>query len=247
MLETIDGVVPNIRYFLKQLQRYKLLTHFLDGMIVDEVLSKTPLITEEERTAALRAFLEQQELTTVDSLKNWLRGQGMTREDLETLALRSLRIEKFKESKFGAQVEGYFLKRKATFDQVLYSLIRVKERGVAQELYFRVLEGEKSFGELASQYSAGPEAYTQGLVGPVPLGNTHPAIAQLLSRMQQQERQLWPPTQIEDWFIILRLEKFFPARLDESMRRQLLNKLFRQWLKEQREQLLTRLELTNAC
>ena len=46
---------------------------------------------------------------------------------------------------------------------MVYSLIRSKDPGVAQELYFRIQEGENTFSELARQYSQGSEAQTGGL------------------------------------------------------------------------------------
>jgi len=48
-------------------------------------------------------------------------------------------------------------------------VIRTKDPGVAQELYFRIQAGEQSFAEVAREYSQGPEAYTCGLLGPVEL------------------------------------------------------------------------------
>lgn len=48
-----------------------------------------------------------------------------------------------------------------------------------------------------------------------------------------QPGQLWPPTRIEDWWVIVRLEKFMPAQLDEAMRRRLLEELFLAWLQEE--------------
>lgn len=45
-----------------------------------------------------------------------------------------------------------------------------------------------------------------------------------------------PPTRIGEWYVIVRLEKFIPAQMDESMRRRLLTECFNNWLKEQLDQ-----------
>ena len=111
----------------------------------------------------------------------------------------------------------------------MYSLIRVKDPYLAQELYFRVQEGEQSFSEIAREYSEGPEAETGGLLGPVDLGVPHPALAKMLLRSKPGE--LLPPSRLGDWVVVVRLEKYMPAQLDEVMRKRLLNELFDRWVK----------------
>jgi parvulin-like peptidyl-prolyl isomerase len=119
---------------------------------------------------------------------------------------------------------------------VIYSLIRTQEPGIAQELYFRIQEGEQSFADLAREYSQGSEAQTGGLIGPVELSVPHPVLAQMLRL--SQPGQLCPPTRLGEWFLIVRLEKFIPAQLDASMRQRLLNECFNTWLSEQLNQQL---------
>jgi hypothetical protein len=55
-----------------------------------------------------------------------------------------------------------------------------------------------------------------------------------------QPNQLWHPTRIEEWTVIVRLEKLIPAVLDEPMRQKLLDNLFQTWLSEQVKQEMDR-------
>jgi hypothetical protein len=48
-----------------------------------------------------------------------------------------------------------------------------------------------------------------------------------------QPGQLWSPIQLGEWFVILRLEKFIPAVLNDVMRQQLLNGLFEGWIQQE--------------
>jgi parvulin-like peptidyl-prolyl isomerase len=105
---------------------------------------------------------------------------------------------------------------------------------VAQELFFRIQAGEQSFSECAREYSQGQEAQTGGLIGPAPISQAHPVIAQKLAT--SQPGVLLPPMKLENWVVILRLEKLIPAQLDDAMRAMLLNHLFEQWLAEQLQQ-----------
>ena len=216
---------------------YRMLPELLREILVDEAIAQwektleEPVLTEEERTAARNQFLAQNQINSEEVYRVWLSRHRMTAPQFEALALRHARQEKFKEATWGPKIESYFLSRKSSFDKVIYSLIRTQDVGIAQELYFRVQDDHQSFAELARTYSQGPEAQTDGLIGPVELSVPHATLAQMLS--VSQPGQLWPPTRIGEWMVIVRLERFIPAQMDEAMRQRLLNELSSLWIEEQ--------------
>jgi parvulin-like peptidyl-prolyl isomerase len=212
------------------LKRYQLMPHFLRGLIIDSAIADVTC-SEEEKANALEQFLAQYQITTPETKEAWLKSQDLTQEELEEIAARPLAIEKFKQATWSNKLERYFLTRKSSLDRVVYSLMRTKNYNLAQELYYRVLEGEESFAEVASKYSEGPEAKTGGQLGPVPLSQPHPAISKILS--VSQPGQLWSPRSLAEWTVIVRLEQFLPAQLDEQMRQALINELFENWLREE--------------
>lgn len=216
------------------LTRYQLMPQFMRGRVIDQAIAQISC-TEAERQTAIAQYLQQHQLTSPKAREAWLHNQGISLEQMEELAIRPLLLNKFKLATWGHKTAAYFLAHKQSFDRVIYSMLRTKDRGMAQEIYFRIKEGEQSFSELARQYSQGPEMHTGGVLGPMPLSKPHPAIAKVLSI--SQPGQLWGPLRLEDWFVIIRLEKFFPAKLDESMRDRLVNELFETWLQEQLHQL----------
>lgn len=219
------------------LSGYGMLPNLVQELIVDQAIAqweatlKEPAIGEEEAQAARNQFLAQQRIDSEEAFSAWLTRHAMTPQQFELLALRSLRLEKFKVATWGPKLESYFLSRKASLDKVIYSLIRTKDVGIAQELYFRIQDGEQTFAELARQYSQGQEAQTDGLIGPVELSVPHPTLAKMLS--VSQPGQLWPPTRISDWMVIVRLERYIPVQMDDNTRQRLLNELFNTWLNEQ--------------
>jgi len=218
---------------LALLSRYQLMPQLVKNIILDQAIADISC-TQQERQAAIEAFIAQLQITDTNSQQAWLRRHGMTSEQMADLAVRPVLLEKFKTAMWSSKVDSYFLTRKQSLDQVVYSLIRTKDLGLAQEIYFRILEGEQSFAELAREYSQGVEAKTSGLLGPVALSQPHPAISKLLS--VSQPGQLWSPRPLAEWFVVIRLEKLIPAQLDKSMRRRLQDELFEQWLGEQMEQ-----------
>ncbi|AFZ29671.1 hypothetical protein Glo7428_1098 [Gloeocapsa sp. PCC 7428] len=187
--------------------------------------------TPEEMTNACQQFYQQHQLDSVTKQQAWLEHYGITQAQLVAMATRELKIEKFKQLTWGSKLESYFLERKGQLDRVICSLIRVQDRGLAEEIYFRIHEKEQSFIELAKQFSVGLEAHTGGIVGPVELGTLHPQLARTLK--VNRPGQVLRPILLGEWIFIVRLEKFIPAQLDEIMRRKLLQELFTAWLQEQ--------------
>lgn len=220
---------------LPLLAGYQMLPQLLRELVIDQAIASIEC-PPEEATAAREAFYAEQGITE-ENRSAWLAHQGMSAEQLDALTTRSLRIERYKEATWGPKLESYFLNRKGKLDKVIYSLIRVKDLGLAQEIYFRILEGEQTFAELARDYSQGPEAQTDGLIGPVELSVPHPTLSQMLTI--SQPGQLLPPTRIGEWTVVVRLERFIPAQLDDAMRRRLLNEFFNSWVQEQLAQVMS--------
>ena len=212
------------------LSQYQMLPKLKQELVIEEAIAPFTCTLEEE-TKCHEEFCQQHQLTSETVRQNWLQQQVLTEAQFLELATRRLRIEKFQQATWGNRLESYFRQRKQQLDQVIYSLIRVRDADLARELYFRLLEDEQPFAELARQYSEGTETSTGGLIGPVPLSSPHPKLAQILTI--NEPGQLSPPTRVGEWWIIVRLEKLLPAKLDEPMKQKLLNELFSTWLQEQ--------------
>ena len=200
---------------------YRLLFELVREAILDQAVSGVRCSQDEENKVKvkLQQLLELDYSTPLPDL---------TQEFL----VRQLRIEKFKEQTWGeGEIKKFFKERQSEFDRVVYSLIRTKDEGVARELYFRLVEGEQTFSQLAEEYSQGPEAKTGGRVGPIPLSLPHPTIAQQLLR--SSVGQLHPPIKIDNWLVIIRLEKIVPGVLDSKLKQRLIDELYEQWLSKQ--------------
>jgi parvulin-like peptidyl-prolyl isomerase len=219
--------------FYPLLAQYQLLPRLAREMIVDEAIADIDC-TPQEQEQALAQFYQQAQITNEEQLQAWLTQAGMTQEQINKFVTREIKLEKFKQNKWTHQLESYFLECKGQLDRVVYSLIRTKEAGIAQELYFRIQEGESQFADLAREFSEGGEAQTGGLIGPVELNVPHPRIVQLLTTLPAG--QLSPPTMIGEWWIILRLEKYLASQLDDTLRQRLRNDLFQKWLSNQLQQ-----------
>jgi parvulin-like peptidyl-prolyl isomerase len=215
---------------LPLLADYQIMPLLIKEIIIDQAIAQVEC-TPPEAKLACEHLAQQYQLTSEVALEQWLQQTGTSQEKFEATAIRQYKLEKFKEITWGADLDTFFFQNKSKLNRVVYSLIRTTDIGIAQEIYFRIQEGEQTFAELAREYSQGPEAETDGLIGPVELQTIHPILGQLLSTSQPQ--QLLPPVQIGDLFIVVRLEKSLPAKLDRSLRQRLMNERFNHWLQGQ--------------
>lgn len=203
-----------------ELARWGLLEQVERERCLDELLRDCPL-PEPERLLLLRQNLERQlGLQELEPRQAWLAHFGLVDRDLDLMAARSWQWLKWCRERWGADLQTIFLKRKAEFDRVTYSMLRLLDGELASELHLQIKEGEASFSKLASQFSGGPEKLTGGLLGPVPLSQLHPALAKLLQ--VSQPGQIWPPKQLEGWWVVVRLEILQAATLDPPLQERLL-------------------------
>ena len=219
------------------LKQYALLPQLQRELIIDRSLADV-VCSQEEVFSAYKAFYHKYQINSDEDRTQWLERNHFTLDQFEYLVLRTIKLDRFKQNNFNNRVDSYFLQRKAQLDRATYSLLRVKDPHLAQELFFRIQDGEANFTDLVKQYSGGQEAEIGGLVGPHDMTVPHPDLARKIRSLKAG--QLAPPVQIADWFVIVRLEKYLPAQLDKDMRGRLIGELYEQWLQGQLNQLVAK-------
>jgi len=203
--------------------------------LLDEVVQAVALPAQEEQELVAR-YLEAEGAGDDRGRLSLLAAKGFSEDDLRYFATKGRRLQFFRQRCHAEDVEIRFLERKLDLDQVTYSLIRVEEQELAEELYHQLRGGEADFPELARQYSRGQERFTRGLVGPAPLSRAHP---ELVNRLRSGEPgQLWEPFELPDVWVVLRLEQVFPAELDDAMADRMMAESFDRWFAERVRQLM---------
>jgi parvulin-like peptidyl-prolyl isomerase len=220
---------------LSLITKHRLVPQLAREIVITEAIQQQS-ISEAEHLTACNNFYQQQQLQSEQDLEQWLQRQRLARTDLTDLINRELQLHKFKTTKWTNQIESYFCQRKSQIDQVVFSMIRVQDLDMAEEIYFRLIAKESSFVELAPLYSAGMEANTKGINGPVELGKIDPALAYIL--VSAPVAEVLAPIKIGDWWVIMQLEKIIAAQLDEQMLQQLTEELFNQWVATEVQKLL---------
>jgi len=214
---------------LALLRRHNLLTPLVRAEVIAEAVEGIA-IEPAQATELLEAYRERNQLQDPQQLHEHLRQISFSEQDLQWQLELSLRIQAFSQREFGQKAEARFLARKEQLDRVVYSLLRVRDPLLAQELYLRIVGREANFADLAAQYAEGPERDTKGIVGPVPLTQAHPALAERLRT--NRPGQLIEPFQISEWWLVTRLERYEPARFNEAVAEQMASELFQEWIQE---------------
>ena len=225
MMSGGHGVVSS-----EQLARWGLLHRVQREACIDQLISEVEQPDSNQLKTLQEQWLQAHEITNEQALQNWLQKQGLNQQIWTELISRPWRWNQWCQVHFKDQLTTYYLKRKPLLDQVSYSLLRVKDKALATELYLRIKEGEATFEQLASEYSAGPERNSGGQLGPVPMQQPHPVLARLLQ--VSSPGQLWSPKQLENWWIVVRLNQLHTTELDSNTAQQLALELGEQHLEQ---------------
>ena len=239
-----DVHLPNLEVlnkdFINLLERNKLLNvlvkkELLSKILIDVIIDKKLLDSIKE------SLLKRENLKNEIEFEEWLNKTGSNIKNFEQQTITTLKLNKYCLDNFSRKTESYFLRKQDELDYATYSLIRVDDFCLANELLMRINDGEVSFEEIASEYSTGPEKTTKGLIGPLPVAQGHPTIRNLIRMSQIGEPT--EPIKVGNSYIIFQLESLKKSILDDQMKLELSKQLFDKWLDEQVHLLVDSLKL----
>jgi parvulin-like peptidyl-prolyl isomerase len=117
------------------------------------------------------------------------------------------------------------------YKRVALSQILVGDLIEARKVTYAIREENASFCALALEYSKGKQSKEKGgFVGVRFLSELLPEIAQAIS--EAKEGEVIEPIQTRLGYHIIKIEKWFPIELSESVREEILEFLFQAWLRE---------------
>jgi hypothetical protein len=153
--------------------------------------------------------------------------EGMNSTQLSSITERELKLQKFKQGKWGDLVEAYFNNQKSGLARIVISILQVADVSLAQELFFRIESGEASFAEIAIDYSQGKYAENGGISAPLLLRELSPPIDDIITQLQLG--QLSFLFEIDGYYTLFRLDELLPAELDNQTEILLIDELFTTW------------------
>ena len=226
----MEELKNKIKNFIKNIDP-KLLDIIKRGNIFPDFL-RIYIIYEITNTIFLKDGLSEGELRnhfitnrlTKNDLNNILIKNGLREEDYHEQVLMEFKKYIFSENRFKNELEKYFIKRKENLDIYTFNIIRLKNKDLAHELFFRLEEGESDFETLAKQHAVYSDLYPEGIYGPVTIKGIHPTIKEKL--ICSSEKELLQPFQADDWWIIIKVIEKKEAQLNHETRKILMSEMF---------------------
>ena len=208
---------------LKFLIENNLFKSFIKSILVAKMISEVE-ISDELKTQAFQNFMLSNKIKNENDLKKFLEISYITQSELEKDVIKQAKVIEFAKRKYNNKANTRFLARRKDMEMVVYSLIRTSSHELAKEIYFKIESEEESLEELAIKYSEGNEKYSRGIIGPVPITQGHPNLANKLRVMQKGE--LSEPFLLDKWWCVMRLEKLINPSFNEIVKSQMCKEIF---------------------
>ena len=220
------------------LDQFNLLKPLVEQMVTSEAIAGIVVSAEQLQDARL-SLLKQQGFDGMEQWEELLRALGCSEDEVVERLRDNIRRHSLIRERYEGKAEMRFLERKNDLDQVVYSLLRLKNRFLAQELYLQIESGESNFADLAKRYAEGPERNTNGIVGPVSLTQAHPILVEKLK--VAQPGVLLEPFHISEWWLVVRLERYAPATFTDEVCEQMCEEMFNASIDEETDTILSQL------
>lgn len=214
---------------LELLRRTTFLKPLIKTMIRDSLLDQIKLENKLNNDLAEK-FFKNRNIYDDQNKNNYFTKNLLDEEDIMRISSTQYKRNLFSSKLFEDKTEEFFKKRKEDLDQYIYSLIQVKDQNLAQELYLKLESNESEFSILAKEYSLGPEKYRNGIEGPILGSNINPKMKDILK--STDKGLVCEPFNINDKWLVIRLEEIIHAELNETMKGNLSNELFELFLEK---------------
>ncbi|NEO81243.1 peptidylprolyl isomerase [Moorena sp. SIO4G3] len=234
VVETSPATDADIIAYLRRSRKFGEISTLAeqDALILNLCEEFSITVSDQEWQAAGDAFRVEHKLLGVTETNSWFSQQKITVEEWSEGIKVQLLTKKLKEHLFGGAVDGDYLSNRENYRRVALSQILVVDLAQALKIVKALRYDNASFCALALEHSKGKQSQDNGgFVGIRFLVELSQDIAKGI--YDAKEGEVIGPIQTKLGYHILRVEKWFPTELSESVREAILESLFQNWLQEQ--------------
>ncbi|NEO02951.1 MAG: peptidylprolyl isomerase [Moorea sp. SIO3I7] len=234
LLETSPVTDADIIAYLRRSRKFAEIATLAeqDALILDLCEEFSITVSDQEWQAAGDAFRVEHKLLGVTETNTWFSQQKITVEEWSEGIKVELLTKKLKEHLFGGAVDGDYISNRENYRRVALSQILVLDLAQALKIVKALRYDNASFCALALEHSKGKQSQENGgFVGICFLAELSKDIAKGI--YEAKEGDVIGPIQTKLGYHILRVEKWFPTELSESVREAILESLFQDWLQDQ--------------
>ncbi len=205
------------------LDNSNLLENTVKELYVSKLIERIE-VNDEKYELFLKDFLNKNGLNNKKIFSEFLTKNNFNTTIFQNKLRRTFKIQKFFLKEYKTLAKDFFLDNKSSYDKVTYSLIRTDNFQIAKELYLQIEANEQNIYDLSEKYSKGDEKFSKGIIGPIPLNQSHKKIIQLINN--SKEGELFEPLKIDNYWVILRLEKIYKVNFSNQIEVDICRNLF---------------------
>lgn len=227
----IQVIPETIVTFLKRELLFKeIYQKILYQQIVNRTVQERDItVTPEEIQVEADRQRYQRRLESAAATYAWLQEQLITPEDWEAGIRNHLYARKLAESLFAHDVERYFVEHRLDFEQISLYRITVPYHQLSQELLYQIEENEISFYEAAHLYDIDERRRLQcGYEGKLYRWSLDPDVTAAVFAARVGE--VIGPMQSSQGYDLLMVEEFVAAELTAERRKEIIDRMFQEWL-----------------
>ena len=224
---------------INKLNQTNFLRPFLKYLIIEE-LTKDLEVPQDILENSFNNFCLTNGLDNKAKVNNFLQINFLTYQELIDQITHPLKKNVYMLSEYGHLAENLYLKRKDDLDKIIFSQICVKDRNSAYDIYLKLESRESSFGEIKNLFRKNKEFIFHEKVGPINTSSLEPKMKEFL--LQQTEDEFQEPILIDDFWVILRLDKKIDTVFDDQMKLLMVTELFEDWIQNEIQDMVNKLQ-----
>ena len=110
----------------KLLNKHNLLLSLIKAELIENKI-KDIIVKNDELSEEIEKIKSQNSIKNEEEFENWKISKGIKSKSLEGQIVKALKLRKYTQKTFSNKAEARFLERQSDLDQVIYSLIRIKD------------------------------------------------------------------------------------------------------------------------
>ena len=174
------------------------------------------IINNEQQKKIIKNWNKKNSIKTNSELEQWLNINELNKNEWINLINSDYLWTYWCMDKYKDELSQYFIKRKEFLDLYYYTIIKVKNKEIADEIYIRIKEDESTFEEIVNKFSCDKENFYGEKIGPISIKNMEDAIASLIKIGDLE--QLFQPRFSNGFWFILRKDNVLKAEFNQQQK-----------------------------
>ena len=173
-------------------------------------------INDKQQLKIINNWKKKNSIKTNSELEQWLHLNEVDKNEWIDLINSDYLWTYWCMDKYKDELTQYFIKRKDYLDLYYYTIIKVKKKEIADEIYIRIKEEESTFEEIVNNFSLDKESFYGEKIGPTSINNIEDAIASIIKIGDLE--QLFPPKLSNGFWFILRKDNVLKAEFNQQQK-----------------------------